>query len=712
MNKIKMTTRKKDILKRLCSEDDYVTITNIAEVIGVSSRTILRELEEVGGWLRDNGLKLDAKTGVGIRLISPLEGKEKLLAILEAESSEKVFAPNERHTIIASELLQNKEPIKLYSLTKILKVSEGTISNDLDKLEEWLNTYSLNLVRKPGLGVYIDGREKHKRRAIVNLIYENVNEKQLLNLVRENITKIPEGPGGIEIKTRNRLLNLIDKESIRRLEELIYKAEEEMGYKLADSAYVGLIVHLALAIKRIKNHEKIMIDQGFLNDLRTSSEFQIAKALALNISTHFNIDVHEDEVGYITMHLMGSKNRGNVSRLEEGSIGNFELVKIVREIIKVAEAETGSFIGNNQKLFLGLINHLEPAIKRMRMRMDIRNPLLEEIKTYYPHLLEVSSKCVKGLEEYLGQKLPESEVAYIAMHLGAVIEKKEMLPRNKYRVAVACPSGIGTSRLLATRIEKEYEEIQVVDVISTIHVEESWLKQEAIDFIISTIPIRIGDIPVITVNPLLSKEDKGRIDEFVKDISSNTVGVVGITKSRQSLKNKLIQMNSYSEAIIQVLDNFFLDTISVNSTEDLIDIVSTKLFGEMTTQQQLKLDLLRREEKGGTHISGKEICLLHCRSSSVNELHFGAFRLSEPLYYLNNNGVKEGVNLAILMLAPENSKQTHIEVISEVSKMIIDKPNFLRYLRDNHREEAYFDINNCLNDFYKSKSIDRRDLHE
>lgn len=712
MKKIKITTRKKDILNRLCIEDDYITIGKIAEDIGVSSRTILRELEDIVEIVRTNGLKLDTKTGVGIRLTSSLEEKERLLSIIESEGAERVFTPNERHTIIASELLQSNEPIKLYSLTRILKVSEGTISNDLDKLEEWLNTYNLQLIRKPGLGAYIEGKEKHKRRAIVNLIYENVEEKQLLNLVQENITKTPENNGAIEIKTRNRLLNLIDKESIRKLEELIYKAEEDMGYKLADSAYVGLIVHLALAIKRIKNNEKIMIDQGFLKELRNNNEFEIAKALAQNISNHFNIEILEDEMGYITMHLMGSKNRGNVIMEEGKQIGNFELVKLVRGIIKTAEAETGTFIGNNQRLFMGLINHLEPAIKRLKLGMDIRNPLLEEIKLQYPHLLKLTAKSVKGLEDYLGIRLPESEIAYIAMHLGSVIEKKKIVPQRRYRIAVACPSGIGTSRLLATRIEKEYDSIQIVDVISTIHVEESWLKQEGIDFIISTIPIKIGNIPVITVSPLLSKEDRSRINKLLEDLRAKTSAAPPGRASNLSLKEKLIQLNSYSQGVIQVLDNFFLYTVAANDIGALINEVCSRLLENETLQKRLAEDLIRREEQGGTYIAAKEICLLHCRSSSVEELYFGALRLEEPIYMSVGNSFNEKMQLAVIMLAPEDCPQTHIEVISEVSKLIIEKPDFLQALRDNSWEVAHLAISNHLNDFYKYKSDDRRDLHE
>lgn len=704
MKKIKMTTRKKDILNRLCKEQDYITIGIIAQEIGVSTRTILRELEELEGWLGEKELNLDKKTGVGIRLDCSINQRQGLLAEIEKENTIKTFTPEERQTIIASELLQKNEPIKLYYLTKILNVSEGTISNDLDKLEEWLAGYQLNLIRKPGLGVYVEGKEKHKRRAIVNLIYENVEEKQLLNFVKENIANAPSNLGSIEIKTRNRLLNLIDKETIGKLEELIYQAEDEMGYKLADSAYVGLIVHLALAIKRIKNNEKITMDQDFLKELKKNSEFLIAKALADNISNLFNIEIHEDEVGYITMHLMGSKNRGNVSKGSGTTISNFELVKLAREIIKTAEAETGQFLGNNEKLLEGLVNHLEPALKRLKLKMDIRNPLLEEIKSLYPQLIKISEKCAGVIEEYLGEKLPESEIAYIAMHLGAVIEKREILPKTIYRVAVACPSGIGTSRLLAAKIEREYDIIQVVDIISTLHVEENWLKQEEIDFIISTMSIENTSIPVVIVNPLLLEADKNKIDRLISQIK----GVVKPGREKRipslSLKDKLIQLHYYSEGIIQILDHFFLQSFSVKEIEELISLISEAIVDDKDRQNQLKQDLLLREQKGGTLITGKGISLLHCRSTSVKALYFGAVRLINKLSYPNGRGKKEEIDLVIVMLAPENSNQAQLEVISEVSKLIIDRPQFLNLLREGLRDEAYLEISSRLNEFYQFKS--------
>ena len=66
-------------------------------------------------------------------------------------------------------------------------------------------------------------------------------------------------------------------------------------------------------------------------------------------------------------------------------------------------------------------------------------------------------------EHLLSIEIPESEIGYIAIHIGAAMENEGKLEGRIYRVAVACASGIGTSRLLTTRLQKEFKVIQVID---------------------------------------------------------------------------------------------------------------------------------------------------------------------------------------------------------------------------------------------------------
>ncbi len=44
-----------------------------------------------------------------------------------------------------------------------------------------------------------------------------------------------------------------------------------------------------------------------LNNLKKKKEFNMARGLANEIENSFGINMPDDEIGYITMHLLGSK---------------------------------------------------------------------------------------------------------------------------------------------------------------------------------------------------------------------------------------------------------------------------------------------------------------------------------------------------------------------------------------------------------------------
>ena len=79
------------------------------------------------------------------------------------------------------------------------------------------------------------------------------------------------------------------------------------------------------------------------------------------------------------------------------------------------------------------------------MKLNIRNPLLENIKEKYFKEFEICSKACSILKDITGlSEIPESEVAYITMHIAAALEKN--MSDEKVKVVIACHTGIGTSR--------------------------------------------------------------------------------------------------------------------------------------------------------------------------------------------------------------------------------------------------------------------------
>ena len=704
MSDVVITSRAKEILRLLIGADfsNSITVNDIAEKLNVSSRTILREMPQVEKWLKYNKFKFIKKPGVGLLLDENLEGKNRLQQLLDGYYVEKQYKPEERQYLIISELIQMKEPVKLYYFTSIFGVTEGTLSNDLDKVQEWFKSHSLKLIRKPGLGVYVEGKEKDFRKAMISLLYENLDENQLLQIIKDNVGVSEFAKGRIEINTRNRLLNLIDQSAIKKLEQSVYKVEEKMQLKLADSAYVGLIVHLAIALQRIKNNERITIDPLFLLELKKSSEYAIAAGLAADISEDFSLEIPEDEIGYITMHLKGSKMQANSKSEEKYMIGKYELIKIAKKMIAIAEVETGCPLLQNKNLLMGLVNHLEPVISRLKMNLDIRNPLLFKIKETYPKIYEASIKSCRVLEDLLGVKIPESEIGYIAMHIGAAMENEGKLEGRSYRVAVACASGIGTSRLLATRLQKEFKNIQVIDVISTINIKAQWLKEKGIELIISTVTI---DSPVKTVivNPLLLEEDRKKIHVMLSEIESNTTVNEIKVKKHDNFENNIVTLMEYGLAFIEIMSNFYFnEEDSINTKLQLIEKVSKVFTSTEADTESLREKLIEREELGSTVLYGEGIILLHCRSEVIKKPQIGVIRLKNKISSEDEEG--EDIDIALIMLVPLEVKQTYIEVTSEISRALIEVPEFVLALKDGSKEQIHSQINRIFGDFYYKMS--------
>lgn len=72
------------------------------------------------------------------------------------------------------------------------------------------------------------------------------------------------------------------------------------------------------------------------------------------------------------------------------------------KIIAIAQEESGIFIAKKSKLLIGLVKHLGPAATRIKLNLEIRNPLLNEMREKYPQWMKLAKKAAKPLEEKLG----------------------------------------------------------------------------------------------------------------------------------------------------------------------------------------------------------------------------------------------------------------------------------------------------------------------
>ncbi|PGM59058.1 BglG family transcription antiterminator [Bacillus sp. AFS053548] len=688
-----ISAREREIINLLLDHSNGINVQEIAVNLNVSSRTVQRELKGVESIASAHNLSLRKVLGVGMHIEGTPEQKNELqIAILK---SGQEFTQKERQELILCSLLKEPESIKLSSLANDLHVTVATVSNDLNKVEEWLKDFDLDLIRKKGYGIALLGSERKKRKALGHLIAQQLNEYEFLSVVEDEY----------ESKNRfsNGLLEIIKLEKLTMIGKMIRDIEQQLPYSLADSAFMTFTIHLSLAIERIIQGEVVKMDQVVLEELSTTKEFNIASQIVNELEEVFKVNIPNAEKGYITMHLLGARQRQEKNDwLEESST---EIVAGSKKLINYVSKELEINFEEDQALFEGLITHIEPAIYRIQKKLDANNPLASQIQEDYPAMFKIIQE---GLKEALPKIVfPTEEIAYLVLHFGS----SQVIYDNskEVRALVLCSSGIGSSKMLASRIKKEIKEITEIEVSSLANLRNIQIEQY--DIILSTVEMPGFLKKYITVNPLLPKKESEQIRDEIRRNSLTTEATL-LRKLQNKkfqkqikietpelIKQNLEVIHQYSETVLHILNTFetislpFIPTSSILLLEVCKQANVRGLIGdyfEVTNQ------LSEREKTGGLGIPGTSIALYHCRSEYVMQPVFLSFLLHEPIVVkaMDHSSIK--INTLLLLLAPVDLQTGQLEVLSTISSTIIEDEESTRIFTSNNYTDIYNKLSYAL----------------
>lgn len=665
-----VSARERLILQYLIEEaNQEVTIKELADLIDVSERTIHRDLKNIESVLQDFKLELVKRAGIGIKIIGDESSLHELRISIQKQDY-KEYTPDERMMVALCTLLDHQQPMKLQSLANDLGVTTATISHDLDKLEPFVQEYGLNLIRRRGYGIELTGAEEAKRKAITSLISNRFDVPDFLRMVRENIER--KSSNKID-SISERLLGLVQKEKLIIIENLINTINSRLPYPLADSSYVGLVVHLALAIERIQRGENITIKGEYLDQLKESREFAFANEIAMKLEETFSIDIPEDEKGYITMHLRGAKLRfeGKMDIQDE----NVEIAYLVQRLIEQVEKLTDKGLKHDQSLFQGLIAHLQPAVYRLKQGMKITNPLLQEIKRDYQELFQVLQQAVSVTLPF--EKVPDEEVGYLVLHFGAALNKRKNV--KKLKALIICSSGIGTSKMLATQINNQFPHIAELRNISAFELRD--INVSEYDLILSTIPIEDISSDYLLVSPILTADELHKIKDYIEEKGLEIATGSSFYEVKEDEEKLTLTFEQYQEftgkshILLKLLAE--LEVFDIENTEQLRSIlapVSQRLKdkGFVHNENEIVEALLLREHVGGLAIPETKLALFHARSETVVRPGFHVLNLQRSVTLRAMDNEMLEVSRILLLIAPEHADAEDLEIMSFISASIIE----------------------------------------
>ena len=345
-----MNTRALSIIKILLNSVEPVSSLALSQEIGCSTKTIQNEIKEINKELKN--CEIVSIRGVGYKIEGNLDD-------IDIKNSD--LYDYDRVEYIIKKIINisstDKDTIKLEDLADSMYVSLSTVKNDLKEVKKILNEYNLKISSKHKQGICIEASEEDIIKFIINYsnkVDNSLNIKDFLNNnIIENlfsIKKILLDTLSYEnmILTDNEFKNIVNyisiylsrnntnqsdfiKEYIKKYKSKKEKPISEDEQLLIRKAIKEFCRDLNIATSINLSHDKVFeeclfnhisnlykrADLGINQYEITAGEiklkypfpFELGKIAKKTIEKNLNMEISEDEVENIALHIGGALER-------------------------------------------------------------------------------------------------------------------------------------------------------------------------------------------------------------------------------------------------------------------------------------------------------------------------------------------------------------------------------------------------------------------
>ena len=345
-----MNTRALSIIKILLNSVEPVSSLALSQEIGCSTKTIQNEIKEVNKELKN--CEIVSIRGIGYKIEGNLDD-------IDIKNSD--LYDYDRVEYIIKKIINisstDKDTIKLEDLADSMYVSLSTVKNDLKEVKKILNEYNLKISSKHKQGICIEASEEDIIKFIINYSNKVDNSLSIKDFLNNNIfenlfsiKKILLDTLNYEnmILTDNEFKNIVNyisiylsrnntnqsdfiKEYIKKYKSKKEKPISEDEQLLIRKAIKEFCRDLNIATSINLSHDKVFeeclfnhicnlykrADLGINQYEITAGEiklkypfpFELGKIAKKTIEKNLNMEISEDEVENIALHIGGALER-------------------------------------------------------------------------------------------------------------------------------------------------------------------------------------------------------------------------------------------------------------------------------------------------------------------------------------------------------------------------------------------------------------------
>ncbi|MCE0495654.1 BglG family transcription antiterminator [Vibrio salinus] len=499
-----ITSRQHKLLRFLLQQREYVTLFNLAEQFSVSKKTIQRDLNIINDYLVDSNVQVDKKVGAGVLLLAENAADFLQLEMQlngESEDADSIMSHARRIKIVSWLLSETPKETSINKLSERFYISNASVVNDLKIIEDWITPLGLQLIRSQS-GTRIQGNENDVRQAMAALINGLINYQDpgLVNHSR------------LDAGSYKALVEYFGEDEVDFVQVLLQEMEQELSYPLGEAYYINIFTHILIMMRRRTRGNLLDNPVHVSRQPLKDPVFLVAGKMVEKIEQHMALSLPEDEVWFIYQYIISSGVlviENHSSSFLHSELFSDEARDITSNLVRSFSRLINIELSNDKQLYDGLVVHIRPLINRLHYHINIRNPLLDDIKSELADVYRLTHIAAENVFiRCAQQRVSDDEVGYLTVHFQAAIERQI----THKRVLLVCSTGIGTSHLLKSRILRAFPDWEIVAAVPASNL-QSVNQKMAPDLVISTIHVPEIDTPVVYVTAFLNDADLQRITE-------------------------------------------------------------------------------------------------------------------------------------------------------------------------------------------------------
>ena len=670
-----------EIINLVINSNDEITVKDISNLYNITERSIRYDIDELNVFFQKKNNKDIIE--INNNRLKILYSENEIEDIVENIKEKEYFlSENERVNILSYEIFLSKNEFILQYFTEKYNLSKTTVRYSLKELNKIISEYGLVIDMNNNRGYKIIGSEINIRKYIINILREYIKNTKEKKIEYDPLKKI--------------IQKFYKKSRIEESKSTINKILDYTGKTISDEAFETLQLFLFISVIRNKNgHE---IEEDVENEIFLSKTMEFSKIREILEKIE---NIKEKDIHYFVDFFLGSYSYN----LEYSYFLNWILIEsLIDQFIKLLSDKLKVNLTEDKILRKELLNHIKPAIYRMKNKFKLTESILSEVKKQYMELFIKTKSSLKIISDFIDLSFDEDEAAFITVMIQRAIMRNNpsTLLKKDPNILIVCGLGYSSSRFLYENINNRFQ-VNIIDIIPFNQLENyNYLKKA--DIIISTLDFKLDGMDVITVNAVMNEKDILKLKNYglpekkSKIKLSELLSIIKKVPDETELKKQLMRnfgeniyddMGEKSEtgkSFVELLSEKSIKlNVAANNLDEVIEITGQTMIDSGLVKEEYTDELKNQIIQYGKYILvGDKTILPHGQLlKNVRETGFSLITLKKGIDFF-------GSEIKIVICLASRNKDEHLRAILELNRYL-KNPDFENELLNKENPEELID---------------------